>query len=173
VPLEDEPLLLLDDELRPRELPLDFDPREEPFEPDERELDPLRDAPDRDPLFEPDERELDPLRDAPDRDPLFEPDERELDPLRDEPERDPLFDPEALPRPERLDPPLARELGELEPELLPCCSSPPSSSSPLPSSFLATVTAAGTAIPTAAPATTFLPVDMPSSLAFSIFDLRS
>jgi hypothetical protein len=153
VPLEDEPLLLLDDELRPRELPLDFDPREEPFEPDERELDPLRDAPD--------------------RDPLFEPDERELDPLRDEPERDPLPDPEALPRPERLDPPLARELRELEPEL-PCCSSPPSSSSPLPSSFLATVTAAGTAIPTAAPATTFLPVDMPSSsLAISIFDLRS
>jgi hypothetical protein len=44
----------------------------------------------------------------------------------------------------------------------------------LPSSFLATVTAAGTAIPTAAPAATFLPVDMPScSLSFSISSSRS
>jgi hypothetical protein len=159
LPLEDELPRLLDEELRARELPLDFDPREELFEPDERELDPLRDEPERDPLF-------DPLRAEPERDPLF-------DPLRAEPERDPLFDPEALPRrPERLDPPLARELREPEPEL--CCWSPPSSSSPLPSSFLAAVTAAGTAIPTAAPATTFLPVDMPScSLSCSISSSRS
>jgi len=149
-PPEDEPLRLLDEELRARELPLDFDPRE---------------------LFEPDERELDPVRDEPERDPLFDLDDPELEPLRDEPEREPLFEPEALPRPDRLEPPLAPpELREPE---LPCWSSPPSSS-PLPSSFLATVTAAGTAIPTAAPATTFLPVDMPScSLSFSISTSRS
>ena len=109
---------------------------------------------------------------------LDEPDLRRADP-DEPPER--LFDPEALLRLEPLDPldpllelvlrePVLREPELREPELrepeLPCdrwppplcCSSPASSSE---SSFLATVTAAGTAIPTAAPASAFLPVDMP------------
>jgi hypothetical protein len=49
---------------------------------------------------------------------------------------------------------------------------PPSSWSSLsPISFLATPTAAGTAMPSAAPATTFLPVDMPSFVVVFHFDL--
>jgi hypothetical protein len=120
---------------------------------------------------------LDPLRVDPDllREEL-EPerlrDELEPERLRDELEPDLLLPRELLVRRDRLD-------AVLEParERLPerCCRPPPSCccwpspSSPLPSSFLATPTAAGTAIPTAAPATTFLPVDIPSwSLSFSI-----
>jgi hypothetical protein len=50
-------LLLLDPELRPRAVPLE-DPDlllelPEPFEPDERELDPAREEPDFDRLFDP------------------------------------------------------------------------------------------------------------------------
>jgi len=73
--------------------------------------------------------------------------------------------------------------GRLRPELLdlarlrpPCCERLPSrapsswSSSPFPRNFFATPTAAGTATPMAAPATTFLPVDIPS---FSLSSLLS
>jgi hypothetical protein len=80
-----------------------------------------------------------------------------------EPLLDPLLAREAVER--------ARERLELEPlrdrcpderrRLPPPCWFLPSSSS-LPSSFLPTATAAGTATPTAAPAATFLRVDMPS-----------
>ncbi|HSD25200.1 MAG TPA: hypothetical protein VLB79_12840 [Solirubrobacterales bacterium] len=80
--------------------------------------------------------------------------------LREDPEPDRLFDPEALPRPERFDPALERELRELE--LRCCCSCSPGSPSPSLRSFFATVTAAGTAIPTAAPASAFFPVDIPA-----------
>ena len=75
---------------------------------------------------------------------------------------------------------------ELRPELLerdalrpPCCERPPSPSpsswsSLSPISFLATPTAAGTATPIAAPATTFLPVDIPSfSFSFPSFSAIS
>jgi hypothetical protein len=92
--------------------------------------------------------------------------------LRDDPDEPPerLFDPEALPRPELPDP-CRPERERSEPELCrdccPCCWSP----SPL-SSFLATVTAAGTAMPTAAPARAFLPVERPScSLSLPITSL--
>ncbi|MGN6431296.1 MAG: hypothetical protein ACTHNB_11280 [Gaiellaceae bacterium] len=55
----------------------------------------------------------------------------------------------------------------------PCCDRPPpppsSWSSLSPISFLATPTAAGTATPSAAPATTFLLVDMPSLSSISAF----
>ena len=59
----------------------------------------------------------------------------------------------------------------------PCCEPaalPPLSSwsSSLPISFLATPTAAGTATPIAAPATTFLPVDIPS-LPFSFSSIST
>lgn len=68
----------------------------------------------------------------------------------------------------------------VRPELLerdalrrPCCDRPPpppsSWSSLSPISFLATPTAAGTATPSAAPATTFLLVDMPSLSSISAF----
>jgi hypothetical protein len=96
---------------------------------------------------------------------------RELEPLerfvplarpRDElPElRDRLFVPEDEARP--------RDRLELDRELLPplCCCLP--SSSPFPSSFLPTATAAGTATPMAAPAATFFPVDMPSFSSISL-----
>jgi hypothetical protein len=159
-----------DEPLR-RELPLD-ELRPEVLRPDElREpelrLDELPDERD-EPLERPELRE---------RFELDEPDDFDL--LRADPEEPPerLFDPEALPRPEPLDP----ELRERDPELRepepcrgcfpswPCCSS---SSSPLLSSFLATVTAAGTAMPTAAPARAFLPVERPScSLSFAITSL--
>jgi hypothetical protein len=115
-----------------------------------------------------DELRPDALRDRLELDDFDEPDDFDL--LRDDPEEPPerLFDPEALPRPERLDPVLERELRE---PVDCCCSLPLSSSSPL-ISFLATVTAAGTAIPTAAPASAFLPVERPScSLSFAITSL--
>ena len=66
---------------------------------------------------------------------------------------------EPVPEPERERVEPDREL-ELPP--LPCCFWLPLSSSPLPSSFFPTATAAGTATPSAAPAATFFPVDMPS-----------
>jgi len=116
-----------------------------------------------------DELRPDELRDRLELDDFDEPDDFDL--LRDDPEEPPerLADPEALPRPERLDPVLARELRE---PVDCCCSSPLSSSSPLLISFLATVTAAGTAIPTAAPARALLPVERPScSLSFAITSL--
>jgi len=98
---------------------------------------------------------------------FFAPDER----LRPEPpERLPLVLPERLPL--ELPEPLRLELPE-RPALRPppCWARPPSPplsswSSLSPISFLATPTAAGTATPSAAPATTFLPVDIPS-LSFS------
>jgi hypothetical protein len=49
----------------------------------------------------------------PERNLLPEPDD--LDPLREDREPERLFDPEALLRPERLDPPLERELRALDP----------------------------------------------------------
>jgi hypothetical protein len=95
---------------------------------------------------------------------LDEPDD--LDPLREDREPERLFDPEALLRRERLDPPLERELRALDPRCdcrrAPCCRPSCCSPSSSPSSFFATVTAAGTAIPIAAPARAFLPVDIPS-----------
>jgi hypothetical protein len=93
------------------------------------------------------------------------------------------FDPELLPLLDRFDAELPRRVAwddrlraEL-PDFRPVCpeplpSPPPSfcwSSSPLPRSFFATPTAAGTTTPAATPATTFLPVDIPSfSLSLSI-----
>jgi hypothetical protein len=117
----------------------------------------------------------------------------EREPLRDElllrePER-----PDAERERPDVDPPVLRARDEAErarlvptvcrpPEPLPLADAPPSlssssdsddsssSSSPSPSSFFATPTAAGTATPRAAPATTFCVVDMPSS-SFSPFSL--
>jgi hypothetical protein len=142
----DEPLLLRFEELlrlRLDELPLLFRPEEE--RPDE--LRPEEERPDElrpDELRLPDE-ELERL-DEPERD--FDPLELLLDPLvplRDR-ERDPCCDP--------LPPPL-------------CCWSFSSSFPPSPSSFLPTATAAGTATPSAAPATTFFPVERPSLSSIS------
>jgi hypothetical protein len=94
--------------------------------------------------------ELVPLREPVDR---FDAPER----LRDELDR--LFVAEGL-----LFDPVDRALERVRFPVLPasplCPSSPPSS--PFPSSFFATPTAAGTATPMAAPAATFLPVDIPS-----------
>jgi hypothetical protein len=84
----------LDEPPRPREAPLDDEPRPDAL---------LRELP-------PDRELLPELREPE----LFEPED--FDPLRDDfdelPDR--LFDPEELPRPERLEPPLERELPELE-----------------------------------------------------------
>lgn len=107
-------------------------------------------------------------------------DEPDFDLRREDVEPDRLFDPEALLRPERLDPPpeLERRALELRCDCCrplcfgPCCCSSSLSPSSPPRSFFATVTAAGTASPTAAPASAFLPVDIPS-LSFSITSLRS
>jgi hypothetical protein len=148
------------DELRLRE-PLDRELRLRELLPLER---PLRELlPDELRLFEPlPERDLLPeLRELL---VLDEPDD--LDPLCEDREPERLFDPEALLRPERLDPPLERELRALEPRCdcrrAPCCWPSCCLPSSSPSSFFATVTAAGTAIPIAAPARAFLPVDIPS-----------
>ena len=148
LPPEEELLLLA----RPRLDELDARLREP-----EPELDPLRERePELDPL-----RELEPLE-------RFVPLERLREELPELPDR--LFDPEDEARPlERLE--LERELPpardrwlSLLPPLL-CLSS---SSPPFPSSFLPTATAAGTATPMAAPAATFLPVDMPSFSSISL-----
>jgi hypothetical protein len=119
------------------------------------------------------EPELDRLRALEPLEPLeplerFEPLDRLRDELPELPDR--LFDPDDEARP--------RERLELDWELLPerdrllplsplllCWSS---SSLPLPSSFLPTATAAGTATPMAAPAATFFPVDMPSFSSISL-----
>jgi hypothetical protein len=67
------------------------------------------------------------------------------------------------------------DLARLRP---PCCERLPSgapsswSSSPFPRNFFATPTAAGTATPMAAPATTFLPVDIPS-FSLSLFSIST
>ena len=170
---EPDPVLALDalrDEPElPRDAP-DFARDEADFARDEADF--ARDEPEplADPLRDelPDllrEELLDLLREAP------------PDPLRDELEPDRVFPPDEPLRPDPLDPPPAPELCDAWPSCSPlpsscCCCSWSSSSSPLPSSFLATPTAAGTAIPTAAPATTFFPVDIPPcSLSFSISSL--
>jgi hypothetical protein len=64
---------------------------------------------------------------------------------------------------------------ERKPELppLPGCFWLPLSSSPLPSSFFPTATAAGTATPSAAPAATFFLVDMPSFPSMSAISTSS
>jgi len=89
-----------------------------------------------------------------------------------------LLLPELLPRFAVEDRPRLDCEDPRRPELLdrarlppPCCELLPApsscSSSPFPRSFFATPTAAGTATPIAAPATTFLPVDIPSFSSFS------
>jgi len=121
-----------------------------------------------------DDDELDRF-DEPER--AFDPFERrlELPELPDEPLRDPLDDLlrdlPGEPLRELLEPP-----DPLEP-LRDCerCCDPPlepslswsSSSPPPPRTFRPTATAAGTATPSAAPATTFFPVDMPSLSSIS------
>jgi hypothetical protein len=120
--------------------------------------------------------------DEPDRDLARVPDDRLDEPLRVlarlpdfAVEAACFFVVEARLRPELLEPrePLERpELFERAELRRPCCEPPPSlplcsSSSPLPINFLATPTAAGTATPIAAPATTFLPVERPSPFSFS------
>jgi len=93
---------------------------------------------------------------------------------RAEPERFEALEAERVERLFACEPPARRERVGLEPErdLEPpacrpcgCFSSPPL---PSVSSFFATVTAAGTATPIAAPATTFFPVDIPSCSFSSI-----
>jgi hypothetical protein len=148
-PPDDEREPPLDLELLERP-PLDRDPvdreRDEPPDDERERVDPPDADRDRVPDEPDDERE----REEPEREPLE----------RDPPERD-AFEREPEP-PERE--PRPRDVPEREPE--PPSppsppSSPPSSSSPI--NFFATVTAAGIATPSAAPATTFCGVDMPSS----------
>jgi hypothetical protein len=92
-----------------------------------------------------------------------------LEPLRFAVEPRPRLAWEDPLRPELLD------LARLRP---PCCERLPSlapspwSSSPFPRNFFATPTAAGTATPMAAPATTFLPVDIPS-FSLSLFSIST
>jgi hypothetical protein len=126
-------------------------------------------------LFVPPERLLVPARRVvPERDlPAVElarrvvPDpERLLDVERLVPDRDLVVEPERLREPDvpERERPLLRRVWRPPSVSEADDSSPPSSSSsPLPSSFLATPYAAVVATPSAAPVATFFPVDMPSS----------